>query len=232
MDAKDRIIVALDVENLSSAKRAAEGLMPHARIVKFGLELSGGAGDPAAIAGMRHLGLEVFLDKKWYDIPTTMAKSAAVAAGQGVRMFNIHASAGREGAARVAAVKGDTLLLAVTVLTSFDDETCIRVYGADTRDTVDRLADLVHDCGIDGVICAPTDIGPLKAKYPHLKLVTPGVRSPYYGKQDQKRVLTPAEAVGAGADWIVTGRQVLEPALGMTPAQAFLRIAEEIDSVS
>lgn len=187
---------------------------------------------------IRAEGGEVFLDLKYHDIPNTVAMAGVEASRLGVRMFNVHALGGREMMnAAVSAVDrlyprhsaGRPLLLAVTVLTSSTEET-LRDVGIDhpVADMVPRLAKLARDAGMDGVVASPREVGLIRqACGSDFVIVTPGVRPAEASLDDQKRVMTPGEALSAGADFLVIGRPISAAA---DPVEAAERILAEMES--
>lgn len=229
MDPRDRIIVALDTHDQAELLRLAKLLGPYVGHFKIGLEAVHAIGLKEALNIVAPYGRQrrcVFVDTKLHDIPATMAGAAkAIVRHPCVTFLNVHASAGPTGMRAVADVKGSAKLLAVTVLTSLDDEECVRIYGENTEDTVRRLADLTEGCGVDGIICAPTDVEALRKAYPRMELVTPGVRPKGAARNDQKRVMTPGEAFRRGATRIVVGRPITADG---SPVAAAKLIADEI----
>lgn len=209
--ADPRIIVALDVADRASALNMARQLDPKLCRVKVGKESFVG-GSPQMIGDLRDLGFEVFLDLKFHDIPNTVAAACKSAMKLGVWMLNVHACGGRDMllAARTAVDSGTTKLIAVTVLTSLT-ETALREVGVSSgvEEQVLRLANLTRECGLDGVVCSAREAAMLRAsiKTPFV-LVTPGVRLPAAAKDDQVRVVTPQQALHAGADYLVIGRPI------------------------
>jgi orotidine-5'-phosphate decarboxylase len=216
-DARVPIIVALDYAQAEPALALARRLDPaHCRL-KVGKQLFTREG-PQVVCRLQELGFEIFLDLKFHDIPNTVAGACRAAAELGVWMVNVHASGGRRMlvAAResVDAATTPPLLVAVTLLTSLD--------AGDLRDTgvggepveqVTRLARLAHGCGLDGVVCSPTDLEALASAVPHEFLrVTPGVRPAEKDDGDQKRVATPARAIAGGAHYLVIGRPITQAA--------------------
>ena len=217
-----RIIVALDVESPREARRVVRTLAPYVQCFKVGKQLFVAAG-PDLIRYIHRQGRDVFLDLKFHDIPNTVAKATIEAARLGVRFVDLHAAGGpammRTACAELRRVcRAERLrppvVLAVTVLTSLD-EVDLRAVGV--RDTpavqVRRLARLAARCGMDGIVCSPREIATIRrALGRRITIVTPGVRPPGTAAGDQKRVLTPAQAVAAGADYLVVGRPVLQAA--------------------
>ncbi|MBI2636782.1 MAG: orotidine-5'-phosphate decarboxylase [Parcubacteria group bacterium] len=248
--AKDRIIVALDVDSLGKASVLVQELAPHVGCFKVGLELMSAVGLPQAVEVIHGLGGAVFCDIKLKDIPNTMAGAGKAISKLGVRMFNVHASAGIEGmiAAREGArsvgmqdegwsgtrplvVPGNCLILAVTVLTSFEENNAHLIYGGPTKAKVLQFARDTKVAGLDGVICSPQELELLgkQKELAGLGKVTPGVRPEWAAAQDQKRVMTPGEAIKAGANYLVIGRPITKPPEEIgSPVQAAQRIAEEI----
>ena len=209
-----RVIVALDYEDADAARTLAARLSPADCRLKIGKELFTRAG-PALVRELVAAGFDLFLDLKYHDIPHTVARACAAAADLGVWMLNVHASGGprmlaaaREALAPLGAER--PLLIAVTVLTSLDAEELRQVGVSDTPEgQVTRLARLARDAGLDGVVCSPREAAPLRAALGgDFRLVTPGVRPAGSARDDQKRVMTPREALAAGADYLVIGRPV------------------------
>ena len=234
--AKDKIIVALDVEDLPSALKLVELLHDDVGAFKIGKQLFTATG-PDAVRSMHGLGGRVFLDLKFHDIPTTVAKASVEAARLGVFMFNMHALGGsammRESVQAVQAEPGiqqQPLMIAVTVLTSMGPDD-LKPLGLElpVDELVVRLALLARDAGMSGVVASPREIGIIKkACGPDFLVVTPGIRPRGADANDQKRAMTPGEAVQAGADFIVVGRPITH---APDPQAAARSIAEEIASV-
>jgi len=206
----ERIIVALDVPTSEQALALVRQLMPHPGLFKIGLQLYTVAG-PEIVRAVRNLGGRVFLDLKLHDIPNTVGRAVESASSLGVEMLTLHLSGGRtmiETAVRTA--REGMLLLGVTVLTS-SDETTLRETGVNssTEEQVLRLAQLGVESGITGVVASPHELGPLRSAHgAKIKIVTPGIRPTESAADDQKRVTTPAEALRAGADFLVIGRPI------------------------
>lgn len=231
-EARNKIIFALDVNGLAEIDRYAEMLSAKVGMFKVGKELFTSCGLEAVKTVQRHGG-EVFLDLKYHDIPNTVAKAMVEAARLGVQLANLHALGGREmmetAATAVRKEFGDERprLLAVTILTSSTEET-LRGVGIDlpVHDMVVRLARLAQESGMDGVVASPLEIGLIRdACGPDFLIVTPGVRPSFASVDDQKRIMTPAEAVSAGADYLVIGRPI---AKASDPAAATEMITDEI----
>ena len=232
---RDRIIVALDQPDLAGALACAEALRGHAHWVKVGMTLFYVEG-PQAVRAMRDLGFEVFVDLKLHDIPHQVEGAARSLALLGAGMLTIHASGGAamieaavRGARAGAAESGLPVpsILAVTVLTSMDDETLASVGVCDPMaEQVAGLAALAKTAGADGVVCSPREAGELRALLgPEALIVTPGVRPAGSGAGDQARVATPAQAFAAGASHLVIGRPITGEA---DPAAAFEAIIETL----
>ena len=217
---KERLIVALDLDDLERVKALVKLLAGELGMFKVGKQLFTHAG-PAVVKMIEEMEGEVFLDLKFHDIPTTVAKAAIEATRLGVKMFNVHASGSlemmRQTAKEVRRVcRQETLrrpiMLAVTVLTSLEKRDLERV-GVDREvlDQVVRLASLSQEAGMDGVVASPQEVAAIRAACGRrFVIVTPGIR-PHGGKQDdQRRVMTPAEAIRAGVDYIVVGRPITE----------------------
>jgi orotidine-5'-phosphate decarboxylase len=227
-----RVIAALDVPTLSRAAELARRLAPHLAAVKIGSQLFTAEG-PRAVQAMHDLGLRVFLDLKFHDIPNTVAGAIASARAMGVWMVNVHASGGaamlKAAAHAVAELPSDQrpLVLAVTVLTSLSEADIKNTFGT-TRtmpQQVEHLAREAKAAGLDGVVASPQEIRLIrKACGPDFLIVTPGVRPADGILNDQQRVLTPGEAIMSGADYVVVGRPILAAA---DPIEAARRIAAE-----
>jgi orotidine-5'-phosphate decarboxylase len=208
-----RIIVALDFAEVGRAEALLAQLDPARCRVKVGKELFTRAG-PAIVERAVNAGFGVFLDLKFHDIPNTVAAACEAAADLGVWMVNVHAQGGPAMLAaaheRLASRTVRPLLVAVTVLTSFEaaDLAAIGCPG-DPGERVLQLAALARDAGLDGVVCSPLEAAGLRARFgAGFRLVTPGVRPAGAGRQDQKRVMAPAQAVHAGASDLVIGRPI------------------------
>jgi orotidine-5'-phosphate decarboxylase len=223
---RNPIIVALDVDSAEEARRLVARLGERIRFYKVGMELYAAAGMPFVrelLAG----GNDVFLDMKFYDIPETVKRAVAQVAGAGVRFLTVHGS----GAAMRAAVEGKggsaLKLLAVTVLTSFDQADLLDLgYPCDVADLVALRARKAREAGMDGMVASPLEVAAVRAiAGPDAILVTPGVRSAGGAAADQKRVATPVQALRNGADYLVMGRQITR---APDPAAEAARILEEI----
>jgi len=231
----DRIIIALDVQTKEEGI-ALVSRLKDARTFKVGLELFTAEG-PALFRKLKALRKAIFLDLKLHDIPNTVAGAVRSALKHGVQMMTVHASGGREmmaaaaDAVRAAAGAGKgakPILLGVTVLTSLKGADLEEVgMGPDVASQVLRLAGLAKAAGLDGVVCSPREIEVLRREYGReLVIVTPGIRPAWAAAQDQKRIMTPAEAVASGADYLVIGRPITG---APSPNEAFLRVVEELD---
>ncbi len=234
MQAKDKIIVALDVDTLDKARALIETLAPYVGCFKIGLELMTAVGAPQAVRLVHDLGGQLFFDGKFDDIPNTVGAASKAVSAMGVKMFNVHASAGVEAMKAAAANKGQSILLAVTVLTAIDDATARAIFGASSREKVLQFAQEAAGAGCDGIVCSPQELGML-AQHNGLQgllKVTPGCRPLWAAAGDQKRTMTPADAVRAGASWIVVGRPITAPPSEIgSPVEAAKRIVDEIASV-
>ncbi|MEJ2643999.1 MAG: orotidine-5'-phosphate decarboxylase [Gammaproteobacteria bacterium] len=210
-----RVIVALDYPTAEQAIALVERLRPDLCRLKVGKELFTRAG-PALVDRLVKEGFDVFLDLKFHDIPNTVARACAAAADLGVWMMNVHALGGRRmmEAAREALGSGPQrpLLIGVTVLTSLGAEDLAEIGLAGTpQSNVQRLAALTHGAGLDGVVCSPREAQVLReAEGDAFVLVTPGVRPTGVATDDQRRVMTPTDAVAAGAHYLVMGRPVTQ----------------------
>jgi orotidine-5'-phosphate decarboxylase len=215
---KNPIIAALDVPSAEQAWKLAEQIAPAVGAFKIGKELFVSAG-PDIVKRVRATGASVFLDLKFHDIPPTVAKAVAAAMRLDVQMLTIHTSGGCEMMRAAAKSAQDTakssglpvpLVLGVTVLTSFTNESLAEIgCEAGTEKQVVRLAQLAVKSGLRGLVCSPLEIVALRKVLPaHIQLVTPGIRTGAEKADDQKRTLTPREAMAAGASWLVVGRPI------------------------
>lgn len=231
MEARDRIIVALDVPTLARATSVVRRLAGRVGGFKVGLELLTAEGAPAVVKAIHDLGGRVFFDGKFADIPNTISGAVRSVASMGVWMFDVHASAGPAAIAAAAAERGTSILLAVTVLTSLDDAAARAVFGAPARDKVLDFARMAVRLGAGGIVCSPQELPVIRADPALAGVVTvvPGVRPAWASTGDQARVATPTEAVRAGATHLVIGRPILMPPAQVgTPEAAVDRIVAEI----
>lgn len=213
--ANSPLIVALDFADAESALMIAKQLDPSVCRVKVGKELFTSEG-PVLVRKLVDLGFDVFLDLKFHDIPNTVAKAVTAAANLGVWMLNVHASGGRKMmlAAREALDSGSVirppLLIAVTVLTSTSQAELTDIGLSRSLPTqVDHLADMAQSCGLDGVVCSAKEARIIKSTLGDKFLtVTPGIRPEGADIGDQHRVMTPAQAIEAGSDYLVIGRPI------------------------
>jgi orotidine-5'-phosphate decarboxylase len=234
-EARKKLIFALDFDAFAEAEKWVRLLCGQVGVFKVGKQLFTRCG-PDVVRMVRAEGGEVFLDLKYHDIPNTVAMAGVEACRLGVRMFNVHALGGREMMAKTVAEvdaryargsKERPLLLAVTILTSSSEET-LREVGIErpVREMVPRLARLAQEAGMDGVVASPQEVGLIRAACgADFAIVTPGVRPASAALDDQKRVMTPGEAIAAGADYLVIGRPISAAA---DPAAAADRIVEEM----
>lgn len=229
-----RLIVALDYADPAAADDLVARLDPARCRLKVGSELFTRAG-PACVEGWTARGFEVFLDLKYHDIPNTVAAACRAAADLGVWMVNVHCLGGRRmlEAARAAldAEQQRPLLIGVTVLTSLDERDLAGIgFDVEPSELASRLASHAADAGCDGVVCSARDAAALRTAHGgSFVLVTPGIRPARSGADDQRRTLTPGEAVRAGADYLVIGRPVTA---ADDPAGALERLAAEVAEAS
>ena len=225
------IVVALDYQSAEQALLMASQLDPTRCRLKVGKELFTAAG-PQLVEQLQHQGFEIFLDLKFHDIPNTVAKAVLAAARMGVWMVNVHASGGAEMMQTTRMALKDKgghqpLLIAVTVLTSMD-AAGLKATGIDQlpAERVLSLAHLSQASGFDGVVCSAQESALLKAKLgEHFKLITPGIRPSFAVAGDQKRIMTPAQAMAAGSNYLVIGRPITQ---AHDPMQALALIEQEL----
>tara|TARA_R110001599_G_scaffold256754_1_gene457073 strand:- start:17 stop:745 length:729 start_codon:yes stop_codon:yes gene_type:complete len=226
-----RIIVALDFPDVPTARQLVTRLDPSLCRVKIGKELFTRCG-PSFVEELVSQGFDVFLDLKYHDIPNTVAKAVTAAAQLGVWMVNVHASGGRAmmTAAREAvdASAHKPLLIAVTVLTSMAQSDLLEVgVNSTPEEQVLKLARLSQDCGMDGVVCSAAETSILAAQLgKDFVLVTPGIRPAGDAANDQKRIVTPEDAIEAGSHYLVIGRPISQSA---NPSEKLKTILELLD---
>lgn len=223
---RNPIIVALDVQDHSEARRLVRTLGDSISFYKVGLELYAGAGMPI-VKELIAEDKQVFLDLKLYDIAETVKRATAVIAQTGARFLTVHATPTVMRAAREAREGSSLELLAVTVLTSWDsDDVADDGYGCSLADLVARRVRNAQQARMDGLICSARDVAAIrKTVGPAMPLVTPGVRSPGADAGDQKRIASPAEAIAAGADYVVIGREITR---APDPRAAVVRILGDL----
>ncbi len=223
------VIVPLDTPDLEATRRLLDALSPSVDHFKVGKQLFTAVG-PSAVELVHSYGKRVFLDLKFHDIPNTVQHAAASAAGLGVWMLNVHVAggsamlrAGREGAG------DEMLLIGVTVLTSLDDDLWTEVHGEGSLavgDQVSRMARVAEASGLDGVVASPREIARIRDVCgATCQIVTPGVRPSGSDHGDQRRAMTPGQAIAAGADYLVIGRPITQ---ADDPAEATRAILEDV----
>ncbi len=226
---KDRIIVALDTDSPDKAIEVVSSLRGEVGLYKVGMELFP-RGGPDIVGRIREAGADVFLDLKFHDIPNTVAGAVKSAVALGVRFATVHASGGKAmlAAAARAAEGTTTTLLAVTVLTSLDSGDLAEIgFSGTPADSVLRLAGLAAGEGIGGIVCSAQEVSAVRERVGNsLILVTPGVRLPEDAAGDQKRVVTPEEAVRRGADYLVVGRPITKAQDPVAAARRFAAAME------
>lgn len=236
LDAKDRIYCALDTPDLDAACGLASALAGHVGGLKLGLEFFAACG-PDGFRKVAETGIPVFLDLKLHDIPNTVASTIAALVPLGPAIMTIHAGGGpamMRAAAEAAATSADKAglprprIVGVTVLTSLDNTDLARMGVEDGVDgQVVRLAELARDNGLDGVVCSPREVAAIRAECgEEFLLVVPGIRPEDAGVDDQKRTMTPRQAVSEGADILVIGRPITRAA---DPVASAVAIAASLD---
>ncbi|WP_417832279.1 orotidine-5'-phosphate decarboxylase [Terasakiella sp.] len=232
MKAFERIYVALDTTDVSYAVELAQKLKGLVGGMKVGKEFFTANG-PQGVAAIRDVGMPVFLDLKFHDIPNTVAGAIRAAKPIAPQIINVHAQGGPEmlkQAANAGRDAGIPLTIAVTILTALDQEDLNAIGVNDNiENQVVRLAKLTQDNGLDGVVCSAKEIAPIRAACgPDFKLIVPGIRPAWAAKGDQKRVMTPRDAVLAGADILVIGRPITQ---ADDPVEAAQKIAHELEGL-
>jgi orotidine-5'-phosphate decarboxylase len=228
--ARDRLIAALDLPDARAAHAMVERLGDAVSFYKIGYQLAFAGGLPLADTLVR-AGKQVFLDMKLHDIGNSVAGGVESVARLGVSFLTVHAFPQTMKAA-IEARRGSALkILAVTVLTSYDDiDLAESGYATSVEALVARRAQQAHDMGVDGLVCSPEEAAPLRLVVgPDMTFVTPGIRPAGAATGDQKRVATPSQAIAAGADYLVVGRPITEAS---DPKAAALAIVAEIDAAA
>ena len=237
IQAKDKIILALDVSTKAEAIGLVEKLKEHVGLFKVGLELYSSAG-PQIVKDIQDLGASVFIDLKIHDIPNTAASTGRVMTRLRCKMFTAHASGGTQMlTSLIESVKEEAnilnieppLVLAVTLLTSIDEQILkddLLIKDMSVQDVTKKWANLARIAGADGMICSPLETPVIRCQCgPEFKIITPGIRPEWVQKHDQKRITTPREAIQLGSDYIVVGRAITQ---AKDPVYAAKQIAEEI----
>ena len=239
MNPEDRIIIALDVDTLDMAEKIVKATSPPATYFKIGSTPFTSMG-PDVVRMVKKHGAKVFLDLKWHDIPNTVAGAVSAAVSLGVDIINVHATGGgdmmkaaKKAALETAARLGTEppLIIAVTVLTSFDDNSYAEATSSERNITeqVPYLASLARDSGLDGVVASPREVPLIRRVVgDDFIIVTPGIRPSWAAKGDQKRITTPADAIRLGSDYMVIGRPIYA---ADGPADALEKIISEIKQV-
>jgi len=234
--AKDKLIIALDVDNPVRAVELFDELRDYAGMFKIGLQLFTAAG-PDLVRQLVSRGGRVFLDLKYHDIPNTVAMAGSEATRLGVSIFNVHASGGSEMMKRAAAAVSETAerenlsrprVIAVTVLTSADQQTLGQIgIAGEAESVVSRLASLASESGLDGVVASAREIKRIRETVlkPAFLIVTPGIRKAGPAADDQRRTMSAGDAIRSGADYLVVGRPILA---APDPASAAREMVDEI----
>lgn len=232
MKAFERIYVALDTMDVDYAVDLARKLKGLVGGMKVGKEFFTANG-PQGVEKITEVGMPVFLDLKFHDIPNTVAGAIRASGKTGAQIVNVHAQGGpvmMKAAAEAGKEANIPMTIAVTILTAMDQDDLTAIGVMDPiEDQVVRLAKLTQDSGLQGVVCSAKEIAPIrKACGPDFKLIVPGIRPDWAAKGDQKRVMTPRDAVKAGADILVIGRPITQAA---DPVEAAQKIAAELEGL-
>lgn len=229
IDARDRLIVALDVPTVKDAEALVTRIGPAASFYKIGYQLGLAGGLPFA-TGLIAAGKQVFLDFKLHDIGNTITHGVASVANMGATFLTVHAYPQTMKAAAEGARGSKLKVLAVTVLTSYDDKDLVEAgYALAVGPLVAKRAAQARDIGIDGLVCSPEEAANLRGIIGSgMSLVTPGIRPAGSAAGDQKRVMTPARAIAAGADYLVVGRPIVEAADPRAAAEAIVKEIEQV----
>jgi orotidine-5'-phosphate decarboxylase len=239
MQAKDRIILALDVDSREKALALVDSLKDYVGLFKIGMQLYNLCG-PDIVRELNARGSKVFVDLKFHDIPNTVASASRVMTQLEAFMFNMHASGGYEMMAESLKATQDEanqlgikppLVIAVTALTSLSNtfvEEMFGVKGVSVEELVKKWSKLAQKAGLDGVVCSPLETAMIRKECgPDFKIVNPGIRPAWAAKNDQKRFTTPRQAIDNGADFIVIGRPITAAS---NPQEAAQKIIAELEA--
>lgn len=232
MNPKDKIVFPLDVDRMDEALRWVDRLKDLVGVFKVGFELYTSCGPKVIEEIKKRSDNKIFLDLKLNDIPNTVLRTVRVASNLGVNWITVHALSGLESLrSAVSVAYNDLRIVAVTVLTSLERADLMELgFNAElvreVKDLVLRLARLAYQAGCDGIVCSAKEVSKVKELYPEFFTVVPGIRLEGAKKDDQVRVVTPYEAVLAGADYLVIGRPIRE---SFSPEKTCREIAEEIE---
>ncbi|MBS1957464.1 MAG: orotidine-5'-phosphate decarboxylase [Cyanobacteria bacterium SZAS-4] len=237
--AREKLILALDVPSMDEAIAIVKELKDEVGLFKIGLELYAHSGT-RLFEAMRAEGVPFFFDCKFHDIPNTVARASQGLVGQGIAMFNVHATGGFEmmqatakathKAAREANVAAPKII-SVTMLTSISDKEASEIgFGASVSQLVPQLALLTKKAGLDGVVASAQEVQAIRqACGPDFFIVTPGIRPAWSASDDQKRIVTPGQAIKDGADYLVVGRPITQASSRRDAAR---RVVEEMESIN
>lgn len=235
--AREKLILALDVPSEDDALALVKELKDEVGLFKIGLELYAHSGT-RLFEAMRKEGVPFFFDCKFHDIPNTVARASQALVGQGIAMFNVHATGGFEmmqatATATHKAAKDANVappkIISVTMLTSISDREASEIgFGAGVQQLVPKLALLTQKAGLDGVVASAQEVTAIRqACGPDFFIVTPGIRPAWSSTDDQKRIVTPAQAIKDGADYLVVGRPITQASNRRDAAR---RVVEEMES--
>lgn len=228
-DPEDRLIVPLDVFTLEEAVSLVRMLKDHVGCFKVGMQLLNAVGTPRVVRALHNLGVDILIDEKFNDKPNTVGKVVRAVAKQNVMMMTVHASSGMDAMIAAAENKLSSIVLGVSVLTSHDEATCQHIFNASVKDKVLQFARDANKAGLDGVICSPQELVFLREQneFADFLMVTPGIRLSGDDANDQKRIMTPKEAILSGADMIVVGKSITNSLFG-TPVNAAKHVVDQI----
>ena len=220
------IFCAIDTSNIDKAKELAINIKPYVGGLKLGLEFFTSCGING-IKQIEELGLPLFIDLKFYDIPNTVTSALKNILEINPMFTTIHCTGGRKMMTECMKLKNEmgstTNIIGVTMLTSFDDQTIKEIgFNTSVTDTIDQVASLANECSLDGLVCSPLEAQKLKNSFPTLQLIVPGIRNSSEQTNDQKRTLSAKEAIDNGADILVIGRPITEASDPAKAAEALL----------
>ena len=229
LDYSKKIIVSVESDDIDQARKLISEFAQYSEYVKFGLVLLQKYTPETLCNLANEFGLNVFLDVKLHDIENTVTNAYLNIVNSGAKMINLHASAGAQTIKNVSKHKGSTKLIAVGILTNIDDNECNFIYGDTVLNTQSRLLNMAVENGADGIVCSGSDLKYLNKFdwFDKVIKIVPGIRPDFSSNNDQKRIMTPFEALKNGADYLVIGRPITANK-DLSPKEAYIRIVEQI----
>jgi len=225
---------ALDFDDLDKIQETIESVQPYSNYFKIGLEAVTKFGVSNLVEILKKYNSQVFLDIKIHDIPNTVAGAVRSAEQIGADFVTIHSTTGKKALEEAVKNVKNIKLLGVSILTSIDDDECLEIYGKNTEEKVLERASVLNQVGFYGMVCSAKEAKMIRSKpeFDNLKLVTPGIRPSFSQKGDQARIMTPAEAVKEGVDYMVIGRPITQHQYPAVAAKMILKEISEINNIN